>query len=233
MKKYAKLAMLESMRSDRRTEERDRRMDNRYQDGRTEYRMPPGPIYMDGRDMESRFRDGDGRDRYDDGRYATENDVRYYRPMGRIGFERTENRREFDYNPEMGSEVRQRRRDEMEHRGGEREMGHAHGAEEETFTRDTAERWVRSMVRADGERGEKFTIDEVRAMMEKRGVGEEPYKVWAAMNAEYADRCRVNERYGMVSPEFYLDSAVAFWFKDRDAVRDKLGAYYRYIAKHE
>lgn len=231
MKKYAKLAMMESMRRGReaRSRDYDPRQETYRPTNRTRYytpydRMdddqPEGRVSYGG--FDGRFRDRRGTERYDDGRYAPRN--RRGR-MNVIGFDRDGD--EFRNN-RIGYEISNNHSDTKR---GKREHGYASGTEEAEFSEAIARRWVQSMEREDGMRGEKWSIDEVRDLMNQNGINEEPYKVWAAMNADYADRCRVNERYGITSKEYYLESAIAFWFRDRDAVRDKLGAYYECIVK--
>lgn len=93
--------------------------------------------------------------------------------------------------------------------------------------------WADEMKNADGSRGAHWTLEQVKKLMQQRGITRHPAEdVWLAMNAEYSDRCVVNKKYGLVSPDFYLDSAIAFWLEDEDASEDKLGTYYDCIVKH-
>ena len=52
------------------------------------------------------------------------------------------------------------------------------------------------------------------------------------MNAEYSDRSEINKKHGVTSADYYADSAMAFWLKDKDAVEDKLAAYYAAVVRH-
>mgnify|MGYP003297311951 FL=1 len=87
------------------------------------------------------------------------------------------------------------------------------------------------MQRADGEKGEKWSVEDVQKLVQKYGIKHDPVKVYVAMNAEYADRCEVNKRYGITSPEYYMESAIAFWLEDEDAVPDKMEMYYECIVQ--
>jgi len=97
---------------------------------------------------------------------------------------------------------------------------------------EKARRWVHKMRNADGTRGAHWKIEEVEELLEKKRMHDcDPVEVWVAMNAEYSDRCKVNEKFGITSPEYYLEMAKAFWLEDEDAVPDKLMAYYECIVK--
>lgn len=206
-------------------------------DRRMTYTTPMTERYTE---TENRFRDRRGREHYDNGRYAPRSAYDDNRTGGRedmnlIGFDRGVNanyddgRVEHD-NSRMLSLYEPPRMNEMEHRTSPKMVGHASGSESE-FTPEIAREWVKKMHREDGGVGEKWSLEEVKALMRQKGIEADPYKVWAAMNAEYADKCKVNQKYGLSSKDYYLDVAVASWLMDKDAVKDKLGAYYEYIVK--
>lgn len=116
-------------------------------------------------------------------------------------------------------------------RGTEKRMGYAKG-EGAKLNRQTAEAWVHGMKNADGSTGARWTMDETNAIMEQRGMRCNPVKFWVAMNAVYSDLCEVAEKYGVGNDEFYADIAKSFWLCDRDAVEDKLAAYYENVTRH-
>ena len=120
---------------------------------------------------------------------------------------------------------------EMEHRGGQMERGGASG-KSERLTREMAEEWMANLENEDGTKGPHWTLEQVKQVMAQRGIQCDPIKFWAAMNAEYSDRSAVNKKYNVNNIDFYADSAMAAWIKDRDAVPDKLAAYYMHVAKH-
>lgn len=118
-----------------------------------------------------------------------------------------------------------------ETRGTEKRMGYAKG-EGARLNRQTAEKWVRSMKNADGSTGEHWTMEQISAIMERHGLRCNPVKFWVAMNAVYSDLSEVAEKHGVGNEEFYADMAKSFWLCDRDAVEDKLGAYYENVVRH-
>lgn len=111
-------------------------------------------------------------------------------------------------------------------------MGYAASANAGRMTKSMAEEWLHSMQNADGTTGPHWTFEQCKQVMQQRGLDCDPVEFWVAMNAEYSDRCAVNEKHGMRSIDFYADSACAFWLNDKDAVKDKEAAYYKYVVKH-
>lgn len=120
---------------------------------------------------------------------------------------------------------------EMEHRNGQMEHGGASGKSEK-LTREMAEEWMANLENEDGTKGPHWTLEQAKQVMAQRGIQCDPIKFWAALNAEYSDRSAVNKKYNVNNIDFYADSAMAAWIKDRDAVSDKLAAYYMHVAKH-
>lgn len=118
-----------------------------------------------------------------------------------------------------------------ETRGTEKRMGYARG-EGARLNRQTAEKWVRGMKNADGSTGEHWSMEQTSAIMERHGLRCNPVKFWVAMNAVYSDLSEVAEKHGVGNEEFYADMAKSFWLCDRDAVEDKLGAYYENVVRH-
>lgn len=100
------------------------------------------------------------------------------------------------------------------------------------FTREMAEEWMANIRNEDGTKGAHWTLDEVKRVMAQKGIECDPVKLWAAVNAEYSDRQAVNKKYGVDKLDFYVDSAIAYWLQDKDAVKDKLSAYYTHVVKH-
>lgn len=218
-------------------------------DHRMTYVSPMSERYTE---TENRFRDRRGREHYDNGRFAPRNtygdNETVMDPMAMIGFDRDITSRDYptsDYRKDEDHDTVRRMEmgggyqnhydyphgdDEMSRKTSPKMGGHASGSESE-FTPEIAREWVKKMHREDGGIGEKWSLEEVKALMRQKGIEADPYKVWVAMNAEYADKCKVNQKYGLSSKDYYLDVAVASWLMDKDAVKDKLGAYYEYIVK--
>lgn len=123
----------------------------------------------------------------------------------------------------------------MNDRGGMHRMeDYRHqGGKVQPLTREKAEEWVQSMQNEDDNReeGECWTLDEVKELARKMGMPAEGKKLiefYAAINAMYSDYYKVAERYGLVEDEFFAELAKAF-INDKDAVKDKVAAYYQYI----
>lgn len=131
-----------------------------------------------------------------------------------------------------GSSVEHHRMDEMSHRSGDKSPGHASSRGRPMLTREMADEWMASLKNADGTRGPHWTFDEVKNLMQTRGIQGNPLLLWVGMNAEYSDAVMLNRKYGLDRPEYYLDAAVTRWANDKDAVADKAAAYYMYVVKH-
>ena len=119
--------------------------------------------------------------------------------------------------------------DEMKQRHGEKEHGYAMGANE--FTHETAREWTSSMHNEDGTKGPHWTMEQVKQVMSQRGIKHDPAVFWAILNSMYSDYCAVFKKHGVNNMEFYVDMASA-WINDKDAVKDKAGAYFEYVVKH-
>ena len=211
---------------------RDRRGRERYDDGR----FAPRSEMMEPYDR--------GYRRYSDGRFAprSEYDMQdrygvqdryippvYHYPMYRedydmqpIGF------RDRDYGsmhetPYVGDSLRG---------SSERMMGHAQmmrGVGK--MDRQTAEDWTRRMKNEDGTTGAHWTMEQAEQVMRQHGIQCEPAEFYAALNMLYSDFCEVFKKHGVNKIDFYADMAKA-WLDDKDAVSDKLSAYYEYVVKH-
>ena len=119
-------------------------------------------------------------------------------------------------------------RNEMERGSSPKMTGGAMGAmgmEHREMDRETAEAWVASMKNEDGSYGGKWRL-------EQKAMDRNPYEIWAVMNALYCDYGKILRKHGITTPDVFLDMAVAF-IDDKDAVKNKPMAYYKYIAKHE
>lgn len=218
--------------------------------------------------MEARFRDSEGRERYDNGRFAPMraayeppymgNDEEEYRrkwtiienrnaPMRSQGdWSAPQYRGEtnedgmrriygFGMGGGRGMEANYRgpsHEAEMGWRSGHAERGYSQSEAVPPMTREMAEEWMASIKNEDGTVGPHWTLEQVKQLMQQRGINNvDPVRVWVAMNADYSDRVVVNRKHGIDKPDYYLDSALAAWINDKDAVPHKESAYYRYIVK--
>ena len=101
-----------------------------------------------------------------------------------------------------------------------------------TISKDDAEMWVDSLLGADGTRGGRWSMQDVRSLAEKRGYTTEAEMIefWAVMNMLRADYGEVMKHYGVNSPELFADMAKA-WINDPDAVDDKASKYLDWIVR--
>ena len=130
---------------------------------------------------------------------------------------------------ERGANAHYESSDEMKQRHSEKEHGYATGASE--FTYETAKEWTSSMHNEDGTKGPHWTMEQVKQVMSQRGIKHDPAVFWAILNSLYSDYCAVIKKHGVNNIDFYVDMASA-WLNDKDAVKDKAGAYFEYVVKH-
>lgn len=194
--------------------------------------------------MESRFRDDRGREHYDNGKYAPmrsayeDDDISrsggYYGEMynddeSRRSWEIIENKSNMEMPMIQGGRADEHKPNVIGFSTAKSSM-HRNGAS--PMNQEMAEEWMKNIVNEDGTKGPHWSMSDVKRLMQQKGIEGDPVKVWIAMNAEYSDRQKVNKKYGVDRPDFYLDSALAYWLNDADAVKDKLSAYYTYVVKH-
>lgn len=232
--------------------------------------------------IDNRFRDGRGRDHYDNGRFApmrSEYDggiqmgygtsypthsgyespsMGYSEPVRMGGYDHDmdarrsweiiennghhmEPRYEGDYNGNGmrrvigfggSSYVDHPRMDEMAHRSGEKMPGHASTKSMPVLTREMAEYWMENLQNEDGTKGPHWSLEDVKSIIKQRSLQVDPIRLWVGMNAEYSDNVMINRKYGVDKQEYYLESAIAKWLNDKDAVDDKEAAYFMHIVKH-
>ena len=211
---------------------RDRRGREHYDNGR----YAPMGNYMphhDGGDIENRRgqrRGRDGRFRAEDNggemRSAYDDDEEYR--MNTIGFG---NR---DY-PEPvyqqgGARIDNGGSREMEHRSGMKEHGGAY-AEDMKLTPELAKEWTAHMKNGDGTTGAHWPMEQVKQLMQQRGINADPAEFFAILNSVYSDYYTVAKKHNVHNIDFYIDIAKA-WLDDKDAVPDKAAAYYECVVKH-
>ena len=185
------------------------------------------------RRAEDRFRDNDGRERYDDGRFAPDNNMNEtYAPpgpygesngsgsfnkMNMIGFER-ENEPSYHMDGGQSDNV-------VDFSGG------SIGAKHLKFTPELAKKWVENMENEDGTKGAHWNLEQVKQIMAQRGIDEDPYTFWAILNSIYSDDVKIAKKFNVNNIDYYVDRACA-WLKDKDAVKEKAAAYFEYVVKH-
>lgn len=90
--------------------------------------------------------------------------------------------------------------------------------------------WVEHMENADGTMGPHWTMDQAEKVLSQKQITMHPEAFWAALNMIYSDYCMVAAKMGVNNIDFYADMAMAF-LNDKDAVPNKLEAYYKHVAK--
>lgn len=189
-----------------------------------------------------RFRDSNGREHYDNGRYAPRSAREYTvitdgysEPiMNAYSPDRRGNIRYMDdYRPVMGFAGSESMRyispmpmDEMASRPGSMERGYSSvQTGPQKLTRQMAEEWVRGMQNADGTHGEHWTLEQTGSVMRSLSMQHDPVEWYVAMNMARSDYYPVAKKYGVDRDDFYACMADA-WLTDPDAVPDKLARYY-------
>ena len=158
------------------------------------------------------------------------NGGRYMEPRYETEYNRDGMRRVMGFGG--SSYVEHPRMDEMSHRSGEKMPGYASTKGAPKMTREMAEEWMENLQNEYGTRGPHWSLEQVKELMNKKGIECDPVRLWVAMNAEYSDSVMINRKHGVDNAEFYLDSAIARWLQDKDAVKDKEAAYFMYVVKH-
>lgn len=215
--------------SRREGDEEHKRMDY---DGNMRY----GRMEQDG--MEEMRR---GRRRYKDGRFAPQS--RYYPPE--YNEDHWDEPREEPHSREMNNYPEQRRSGGPMSRIGFDMGGETHTGETLTFpshpvmhkekggrlTKETAEAWVEHMENEDGTRGPHWKMEQTEQVRRQKGLDCDPLEFWVAMNASYSDLSKLAKKYSVNNMDYYVDYVLSYWFKDKDAVPNKLAAYYESVVK--
>lgn len=144
--------------------------------------------------------------------------------MNVIGFERG-NEMPSNY----GMRAEHQRMDEMQHRGGQMQMGR--GSHETKLTKEMAEEWMMGLQNEDGTKGPHWSMDQAKQVMQQRGIQADPVTFWAVLNMMYSDYCKVFKKHGVGDRvDFYADITSA-WLNDKDGPEPakKAAAYYEYI----
>ena len=128
------------------------------------------------------------------------------------------------------------------HYGAKQQSSGGHGMSRvhhhvQPLTREKAREWVEEMQNEDPDRpeGEGWSMEEAKELAEKHGLPTEGRLLvdfYAALNMMYSDYFAVAEKYGLIEDDFFVCLAKAF-LMDRDAVPNKISAYYQYVVKHE
>lgn len=164
-----------------------------------------------------RFIDRDGREHYDDGRFAPED--RYGPP--RHGLYPDWDAPEMHGGRKIGFDVS----------GSMTRLEPERGNVSRLLDGETVKRWIKSLKNEDGTTGAHWTKDQTTQVLQQRGLDCDPLKFYVAMNLIYSDYCGAAKAVGCSNMDFYVEMAKAF-LNDEDAVPDKLAAYYDGIVEH-
>lgn len=92
--------------------------------------------------------------------------------------------------------------------------------------------WVDRMENADGTTGPHWSRHEAEVIRAKYGITcASDVAFYVVLNMMYSDYCIAASKAGASTVDLFAYMAEAF-LKDPDAQPDKLGRYYRYIARH-
>lgn len=110
-------------------------------------------------------------------------------------------------------------------------VAHTHEEyEEKPLTYHQIVSWVNSMENADGTHGGHWPMEQTEQVRKQKNIDCDPLMFYAAMNMMYSDYCKVAEKAGVSSVDFYVYMAKAF-LDDKDAKPHKLARYYHHIAE--
>ena len=105
------------------------------------------------------------------------------------------------------------------------------GGGEKKLTQEMAEEWMETLKNEDGKIGPHWTMEQTKQVMRQKGIEVEPVTFWVIMNVLYSDYCAVLKKHNVNTVDMYADLACA-WIMDKDAVKEKAGAYYMDVVKH-
>ena len=94
----------------------------------------------------------------------------------------------------------------------------------------TAHEWMEGLHNEDGSTGPHWTMDQVKQVLTQKNLKLDPLSAWITLNMMYSDYYSVAKKLNVNNVDFYLYMAEAF-LEDKDAVKDKLFAYYKHIVK--
>ena len=94
------------------------------------------------------------------------------------------------------------------------------------FTEEDAKEWAKHM-----NPPARWTMDQTTAVMHQNGYNHKPCEFWVVMNMLFSDYGKTMIKNNMDKPEVWAALANDF-LDDGDAVKDKVGRYWRDIMKH-
>lgn len=94
------------------------------------------------------------------------------------------------------------------------------------FTEEDATEWAKHM-----DPPARWTMEQTTAVMHQYGYSHKPCEFWVTMNMLFSDYGKTMIKFGADKPEIWASMAHDF-LDDPDAVKDKVGKYWRDIVKH-
>lgn len=94
------------------------------------------------------------------------------------------------------------------------------------FTEEDAREWAKNM-----NPPARWTMEQTTAVMQQNGYNHNPCEFWVVMNMLFSDYGKTMIKNNMDKPEVWAALANDF-LDDGDAVKDKVGRYWRDIVKH-
>lgn len=94
------------------------------------------------------------------------------------------------------------------------------------FTEEDAKEWAKHM-----NPPARWTMDQTTAVMHQNGYNHKPCEFWVVMNMLFSDYGKTMIKFSADKPEIWAALANDF-LDDGDAVKDKVGKYWRDIVKY-
>lgn len=98
---------------------------------------------------------------------------------------------------------------------------------ENEFTEEDAVEWAEHMSPPA-----RWTMEQTTDVMRQKNYHHRPCEFYAVMNALFSDYGKTVTKYGQDKPDFWAEMAHD-WLCDKDAVPDKVSAYFHKIVKHD
>ena len=101
-------------------------------------------------------------------------------------------------------------------------------ADYKAITKETAMEWTSRMQNEDGTTGPHWPMEQTEQVRKQRSIECDPLAFYVTMNMMYSDYCRVAEKVGASSLDFYAYMSKAF-LDDKDTAPNKLARYYHCV----
>lgn len=99
------------------------------------------------------------------------------------------------------------------------------------FSPQMAVEWASGMINSDGTRGPHWSIEKTRELQKQFSIDCDEFKFWVVINSLYSDFKEALSANNASNLETYASLAQA-WLNDKDAVPEKVAAYFTHIVQH-